>query len=149
MVSFDYKSAVHKEFLLLGQTVTAFYVTMLERRRKWVARVHPATVDFWKLYHNHVPTTLTTLSWTIRLNTVFQLLTNAAQIYIYICFPRLLSVLQSQTGSQKRHFCSLYVVQETVTRELKFMLVSLFESTSRDRQSRWKCCVVRFYFEVY
>lgn len=62
IVSFDCKGAVHKEFLLPGQTVTAFYVTMLERRRKRVARIHPETADSWKLYHDNVPATPTSLS---------------------------------------------------------------------------------------
>uniref|UniRef100_A0A8C3GET5 Uncharacterized protein n=1 Tax=Cairina moschata TaxID=8855 RepID=A0A8C3GET5_CAIMO len=45
---------IHKEFVPPGQTVNAvFYVEVLTRPRKCIARVRPAIVNNWQLHHDN------------------------------------------------------------------------------------------------
>jgi len=53
---FNSRGIVHKEFVLLGQTVNyAFYKDVWERLRKWVPQVQTDIADDWVLHHVNVP----------------------------------------------------------------------------------------------
>jgi len=57
---FDSQGIVHKEFVPPGQTVNqTFYLEILERLRKRMARVQPGTARTWMLHHDNAPCHMT------------------------------------------------------------------------------------------
>ena len=100
IVLFECNGVVHKEFIPPDKAVnTTFYVTVLERLRKQVARVHLAIADSSKLHHDnaprHRPRCHGLPCWTPCSNA------SSATLQHRCRSPRLLSLPPIQTGSER------------------------------------------------
>uniref|UniRef100_A0A8C3BTD1 Transposase n=1 Tax=Cairina moschata TaxID=8855 RepID=A0A8C3BTD1_CAIMO len=132
---------IHKEFVPPGQTVNAvFYVEVLTRLRKRIARVRPAIVNNWRLHHDNAPS-----------HTAFRVVEYLAQQKVatlpqppyspdlappdFFLFPRIKLMLKG------KHHASVEVLQEAMTRELNSIPVQAFLEVYKNWKAHWQQCV--------
>lgn len=141
IVFFDSKGVVHKEFLQSGQTVNAaFYVEVLKRLKKRVARVRPEIADNWILHHDNAPSHTSML---VKEFLTKQIIPTVPQPPYspdlapadFFLFPRLKSRLKGH------HFGTIENVQAAVTSILKEIDVDEFQSSFHAWRSRWHRCI--------
>lgn len=148
---FDSKGVVHKEFVPPGQTVNAaFYVEVLTRLKKRVARIRPEIANTWVLHHDNAPSHASLL---VREFLAKQTVATLPQPPYspdlappdFFLFPRLKSSLKGH------HFGTVENVQAAVTNALKGIPVQDFQASYDAWQNRWQRCIDAqgCYFEEY
>uniref|UniRef100_A0A8B9UN25 Transposase n=1 Tax=Anas zonorhyncha TaxID=75864 RepID=A0A8B9UN25_9AVES len=114
---------IHKEFVPPGLTVSAvFYVEVLTRLQKCIARVHPAIVNNWQLHHDNGPS-----------HTAFCVVEYLVQHKVV--------TLPQPPYSPDLHHASVKALQEAVMRELNSNLVQVFLEAYENWKTRWQQCV--------
>jgi len=148
---FDSKGVVHKEFIPPGQTVNAaFYVEVLTRLKKRVARIRPEIANTWVLLHDNAPSHASLL---VREFLAKQTVATLPQPPYspdlaptdFFLFPRLKSSLKGH------HFGTVENVQAAVTNALKGIPVQDFQASYDAWQNHWQRCIDAqgCYFEEY
>uniref|UniRef100_A0A8C3CC15 Transposase n=1 Tax=Cairina moschata TaxID=8855 RepID=A0A8C3CC15_CAIMO len=138
---FDQHGVIHKEFVPPGQTVNAvFYVEVLTRLRKCIARVHPAIVNNWQLHHDNA------LS-----HAVFRVVEYLAQHKVAmlpqppyspdLAPPDFFLFLRIKLTLKGKHHTSVEALQGAMTRELSSIPVQAFLETYENWKTRWQQCV--------
>ena len=150
MLFFDSKG-VHKEFVPPGQTVNAaFYVEVLKRLKKRVARIRPEIASTWVLHHDNAPSHASLLVREFLAKETVAMLPQPpyspglAPSNLFL-FPRLKSSLKGH------HLGTVENVQAAVTNALKEIPVQDFQVSYDAWQNRWQRCidVQGCYFEEY
>ena len=122
------KGVVHKEFVPPGQTVNdAFYVEVLKRLKKRVARVRPEIANTWVLHHNAPSHASLLVRKFLAKQTVATLPQPPYSPDLappdLVLFPRLKSSFKGQ------HFGTVKNVQAAVTNALKEIPVQDFQAS--------------------
>ena len=148
---FDSRGVVHKDFVPPGQTVNAaFYVEMLKRLKKRVARIRPEIANTWVLHHDNTPSHASLLVREFLAKGTVATLRQPPYspdlaLSDFFLFPWLKSSLKGH------HFGTVENVQAAVTNALKEIPVQDFQASYDAWQNRWQRCidVQGCYFEEY
>ena len=145
------KGVVHKEFVPPGQIVNAvFYVEVLKRLKKRVARVHPKIANTWVLHHDNTPSHASLLFREfLTKQTVATLPQPSYSPDLdppdFFLFPQFKSSLKGH------HFVTVKNVQAAMTNALKEIPVQDFQASYDAWQNCWQWCIDAegCYFEEY
>ncbi|XP_029163422.1 protein GVQW3-like [Nylanderia fulva] len=151
IVFFDKRGVVHHEFVPEGQTVNAaFYVQVLDRLRKRVARVRPEIKNIWRLQHDNAPShTALVVSEFLTKHGVATL---PHPLYSpdlappdFFLFPK---IKRSLKGTR---YGTLDAVKEAVTTCLREVPDDAFARAFQEWERRWDKCIDSqgTYFEEY
>ena len=151
IVFFYSKGVVHKEFVPPGQTVNAaFYVEVLKRLKKRVARVRPEIANTWVLHHDNGPSHASMLVREFLAKQTVAMLPQPPYSPDlvppdFFLFPRLKSSLKGH------HFGTVKNVQAAMTNALKEIPIQDFQASYDAWQNCWKRSIDAqgCYFEEY
>lgn len=141
IVFFDVRGIVHFEFVPQGETVnSAFYLEVLKRLKRRVARVRADIKDAIKLHHDNAPshTAFIVANYLVRSNTPVvpqpPYSPDLAPCDFFL-FPRLKRELKG------KHWESVENIQKHVTRILKDIPVEEFQHAFQAWQTRLRKCI--------